>query len=275
MGADLLLVEDCLHVLVAPVGRPSYDFAFDRLLACRHPWRPDPDIPVLLRVGPLHEDDPHLAWIAEQGLTPLHDDAARRRASQLPGWYPRLRGLTPDSLWGDGLSAEAIGDQLGWPVFVKGLRQTSRHRKSLHIVSGPQEWDVVMAAWAADPILHWQAPVARALLPLRRISDPGADPGRLPSSFEFRVFCWRGEVVGFGPYWWQAPAYRCTPAEASAARALAAEAARRVGVPFLVVDVAQDAEGRWWVVECNDGQESGMAGVSALAVWQNIIRRLR
>jgi hypothetical protein len=42
-------------------------------------------------------------------------------------------------------------------------------------------------------------------------------------------------------------------------------------VPFLVVDVAQDVDGRWWVIECNDGQEAGYAGVSPFALWQRVV----
>jgi len=42
-------------------------------------------------------------------------------------------------------------------------------------------------------------------------------------------------------------------------------------VPFLVVDVAITAKGRWIVIECNDAQESGYAGVSPLALWTSIL----
>lgn len=49
------------------------------------------------------------------------------------------------------------------------------------------------------------------------------------------------------------------------------EAARRVAVPFLVVDLAQTIDGRWMVIECNDGQESGYAGVSPIGLWQRIV----
>ena len=35
--------------------------------------------------------------------------------------------------------------------------------------------------------------------------------------------------------------------------------------------VAQTAEGQWIVIECNDGQESGYAGVSPIALWGKLI----
>lgn len=52
--------------------------------------------------------------------------------------------------------------------------------------------------------------------------------------------------------------------------ALAGEAARRLRVPFLVVDIAQREDGRWLIVECNDAQESGYAGTSPLGLWQRV-----
>jgi hypothetical protein len=52
---------------------------------------------------------------------------------------------------------------------------------------------------------------------------------------------------------------------------LAREVAERISVPFLVVDVAQTVEGRWIVIECNDGQESGYAGVAPIALWNRLI----
>jgi hypothetical protein len=41
--------------------------------------------------------------------------------------------------------------------------------------------------------------------------------------------------------------------------------------PFLVVDVAQTAEGKWIAIERNDGQESGYASVPPIALWNNLI----
>jgi hypothetical protein len=44
-----------------------------------------------------------------------------------------------------------------------------------------------------------------------------------------------------------------------------------VAVPFLVVDIAQAADGRWLVIECNDGQESGYAACTPIALWQRVL----
>lgn len=53
--------------------------------------------------------------------------------------------------------------------------------------------------------------------------------------------------------------------------ALAYEVARRIGAPFLVIDVAQTLEGNWIAIECNDGQESGYAGIPPIGLWNTLI----
>lgn len=49
------------------------------------------------------------------------------------------------------------------------------------------------------------------------------------------------------------------------------KAAQRLAVTFLVVDIAQRSNGQWIVIECNDGQESGYAGLSPFSLWKNIL----
>ena len=44
-----------------------------------------------------------------------------------------------------------------------------------------------------------------------------------------------------------------------------------MNLPFIVIDIAQKADGNWVIIECNDGQESGYASVSPIALWQEII----
>jgi ATP-grasp domain, R2K clade family 3 len=125
------------------------------------------------------------------------------------------------------------------------------------------------ASGRADPILHWQQLVVREFVPLRPIA---ADMGeKIPASFEFRTFWWRGKLVGAGPYFGHAARYTWTSAERAAALHVAGLAAARVPVTFLVVDVAQRADGGWIVIEVNDGQESGYGGASALGIWQGVL----
>lgn len=156
-----------------------------------------------------------------------------------------------------------------WPVFLKGQRQTSRHQRSLAIIDGPEAFERAAQILRNDPILSWQQIVCREYIPLRQVEDK--IPDRIPSSFEFRTFWYRGNLVGFGRYWWEGIQYAASEAERVSVIAVAKLAVNRLQIPFLVVDVAQTIDGRWIVIECNDAQESGYAGVAPMAMWQKII----
>jgi hypothetical protein len=271
MHEDLLHVEDTVWVLNAPVGKAIYDFAFDRFLACRRPFQPTPGFQAVARVGAIPDYDDYYRRWAELGVRLIHSPEEHRLASELSAWYPLLDGLTPKSLWGrEPPGIHFIEEELGWPIFMKGSRQTNHHKKSLSIVDGPEAYERAIEEYARDSILHWQELVCRSYVRLRPVEEVALD--RVPSSFEFRTFWWRGELVGFGPYWWEGKEYQATEGEREQAVGIAREAAKRVRVPFLVVDVAQAADGAWLVIECNDGQEAGYAGISPIGLWQCLIQ---
>lgn len=270
-GDDLFLLEDAVWVWTRPVGLPIYDFAFDQVFACRRPWDRPREVETIARAGALDSYEASYADLLAEGVRLVHSPDQNLQATRLPRWYPLLEDLTPRSVWTSGPpDPQQIGDELGWPVFMKGVRQTSRHQRKLSIIAGPEAMRRALEEYARDPVLGWQDVVCRSLAPLRPVEDP--DPERIPSSYEFRTFWWRGELAGCGRYWWQGIDYDLTPDERGPALAIAREAARRVDVPFLVVDIAQRTDGAWIVIECNDGQESGYAGVSPLSLWQEVVR---
>ena len=112
--------------------------------------------------------------------------------------------------------------------------------------------------------------VCRELVPLRMVDDAELED-RLPTAYELRTFWWRGELVGRGAYWWDRARYAFSAAELERATEVAAAAARRVDVPFLVIDVAQTRDDRFLVIECNDAQESGYAAVDRHALWSRVV----
>lgn len=270
MPADLFVVDGVLPILTEKTGLSVYDFDFRSFFPCRHPFGVDSVEGVVARIGAFDDYEARFEALRSEGITLLHSPAQHARASTLPGWYPLLEGLTPKSVWFDEApSAAAVESALGWPVFIKGARQTNRHRRSTSVARSAAEFDAAMRAWSSDPILSWQQVVCRQYVELRPVEDP--DPERIPSSFEFRFFFWRGQPAGVGRYWWQGADYAMTEGERRDAQRVALDAAGRVDVPFLVVDVAQAKDGHWLVIECNDGQESGYAGASPFGLWQHIL----
>jgi hypothetical protein len=272
-GYGLVLVEGSLWVVTRPTGMARYDFTFEQFFACRHPFQREGVVSAVARMGATGEYEDRYNRLLADGVRLVHTPAEYHRTSRLPGWYPLIEDLTPRSVWFDRRpTAREIAAAFRWPVFVKGERQTSKHRRELSILQGPDEFERAMDAWEADDILRWQQVVCREYVSLRLVGEQSATT--LPRAFEFRSFWWGGECVGIGPYWVD-ERYGMTPAERGAALALAGEAARRVGVTFLVVDVAQTASGEWIVIECNDGQDAGYAGVAPLAMWGRIVELVR
>jgi ATP-grasp domain, R2K clade family 3 len=267
---DLFELEGALWLWTRAVGQPNYDVAFDRLFECRRPYERAPQVDVVARVGAIRDYATTYAAMLDAGLRLINDPDQQARATRLPTWYPLLEDLTAKSIVFTGRpDPRVITEALGWPIFMKGVRQTSRHRRALSIIQDADQLERALDDYARDDILSWQDVVCRRFEQLRPVEDP--DPTRIPSSFEFRSFWWRSRLVGFGRYWWSGVAYDPSPAERRAALELATEAARRIDVPFLVIDVAQRSDGRWLVIECNDGQESGHAGVSPLSMWHQIV----
>ncbi len=185
--AELRHLEECLWVMTARTGVSNYDFRLDAFFPCRRPWQPPAGVRAVARVGAVPHYDLVYDALRQEGITLLHDPEEYLRATELPRWYPLNEDLTPRSVWFPGRpDAAQVAAHFPWPVFVKGARQTSRHRRELSIVEGPEQFERVMAAYARDPILRSQGVVCREYVPLRPVED--ADPGRIPSSFEFRTF---------------------------------------------------------------------------------------
>ena len=269
---EILQLENRLWLLTRRVGVPIYDFDFRQWFVARSPMELPDGINAIARIGAIADYNQFYAECREDGIQLIHSPDEYHRASQLDGWYPLLEDLTPESVWFKGQpTLEQVKARFDWPVFMKGARQTSRHQRKLSLIESDADFVSAMDAYAKDSILAWQDIVCRKFIPLRSVAGADADPNKLPRSFEFRTFWWKGQLGGAGRYWWEGPNYDWNAVERAAGLAVAAEAARRVNVPFLVVDIAQAADGRWIVIECNDGQESGYAGVSPFGLWQKIL----
>ena len=271
-GTEILLLEETVWLLTRDVGIPVYDFRFRDWFSTRSPYDFPQKIKAVARVGAVPDYAEFYKHRQADGVSLINSPDEQFRASQLECWYPLLAELTPRSVCFRGRpSLDLVRAEFSWPVFVKGARQTSRHQRKLSFIENDAQFLSAMEIYAQDPILNWQDVVCREFVRLRSL--PGGDEAdpKMPRSFEFRTFWWKGELAGAGRYWWEGPAYLWNATEQAAGLAVAAEAAQRVTVPFLVIDIAQTQTGKWIVIECNDGQESGYAGVSPFALWQRIV----
>lgn len=277
-NAEILLLEDTLWLLVSQSGVSIYDFNFRDWFHTRAPYEPPKNIEAVGRVGAVANYDRFYSECKADGILLINSPEQYRRATQLDVWYPLLSDLTPQSVCFRGRpTLKAVKAQFDWPVFMKGARQTSRHQRKLSLIQTDEDFLAAMETYSVDPILKWQDVVCRKFVPLRGLADHDEedDASKMPRRFEFRTFWWKGELAGAGRYWWEGPAYDWNENERTTGLSIAVEAARRIDVPFLVVDIAQTKAGEWIVIECNDGQESGYAGVSPFGLWQRIVEIAR
>ncbi len=267
---DIFFLEDVLWIAVATIDVPRYDFSFPNFFVCRRPYYRPENITAIGRFGVTTNYADLYNALEVSGISLVHTPAQYLLASELTHWYPKLSALTPRSVWFETPPSPAeIESVFEYPIFLKGSRQTSRHQANLSIVRSRSEYEYAVEQYRNNPILHWQQFVCREFVELRRVS--GRTTGKIPPSFEFRTFWWRGYCVGAGAYWAEFASYSWDEVEKAAGLKIAQEAVSQLDVPFLVVDIAQNRNGEWLVIECNDGQESGYAGISPIALWQNIV----
>jgi hypothetical protein len=206
-----------------------------------------------------------------RGLHLLNTPEEHLRALEFPRAWPHLGGLTPESRVIDSLEqVEEALEALGLPVFIKG---TVLSRKAYGwkacVAETPEEARALVQKLLRAARFSRERVVLRRFLALRRTGE--ALEG-FPCAREYRLFLLRGEVVGEGYYWpFGDPFGPLTPREAEQVRGLAREAARRLSVPLLAVDVAQAEDGTWTLIEVGDPQFSGLSHIPPHA----FIERLR
>ena len=82
-------------------------------------------------------------------------------------------------------------------------------------------------------------------------------------------------VLSLGYYWpGDDPLSALSAAENNAVRQLALEAARRLAVPYLAVDIGQLHSGEWIVIEVGDAQFAGLSRNAPLALWNRLVHEL-
>lgn len=203
----------------------------------------------------------------------VNDPQEHLRALEFDLAYPLLEGITPTSeVLGEGSMPQQwreTGTRLGFPVFVRGA---ARSRKQAGwkacVAENEDELQGLVEGMFALPYRARGRVIVRHLVPLRynRHSDEGFRLGR-----EYRVFLLNEQVMGYGYYWEGWDELRDLSAEEEEVMlSLALEAARRVRAPFLAVDVGQQEDGNWTVIEVGDAQFAASGQMERLPLWSKL-----
>lgn len=217
---------------------------------------------------------PHYQAVYEAALHKnvrlLNSPEEHLTAQEFDRAYPRLEGLTPRSVVVSSLDeCAAAAETVGLPAFVKGAVQSRKgHGWRACVAETAQELEALTRHLFSLSERSRGRVVVRELVRLRhsRFSAEGFPFGR-----EYRVFLYQQHVVGFGYYWeGDDPLKALTPDEERQVLALAQEAARRLNVSYVAVDIGQLESREWTVIETGDGQFSGVSQTPLLALWNGL-----
>jgi hypothetical protein len=183
--------------------------------------------------------------------------------------YPFLEGITPRSLMlTEVVECHRAVEELGLPVFVKGAVQSRKGRGWNSCVA---ETEVELVHLVAELLALESRSrgrvVVRQLAKLRHVRSANG----FPMGREYRVFLHREQVLALGYYWEGSDTLRdLAPDERRAVDSLARDAARRLNVPFVAVDIGQTEAGDWIVIETGDPQFCGLSQIQPLGYWSKI-----
>lgn len=267
---DIFNMEQTIWLGVKPVGVSAYDFSFEPLFSCRRPYELPENGEIIARLGAFENYQKSYDIFSDLGFKLVNNVKQHYLASELSEWYPLIQSYTPRSVWYDEIpTVNKIESEFSYPIFIKGSRQTAKHSESLSVAKNRKDCELILKEYQKNPILHWQQLVCREFVELMPVE--AAHTQKVSPSFEFRSFWYKGKLVGVGHYWSEFVSYKWSMEQEAAALKVASDVCGLVPVPFLVIDLALTKEGKWIVIECNDGQESGYAGIKAISLWKNII----
>jgi hypothetical protein len=185
--------------------------------------------------------------LAGRGVTLRTSAEQYRRAHELPGWYAALAALTPPSTWTVGAGRDdfdrARRDLGAGPAVLRDYSKSMKHH--WHEAAFIPDLADADAAWkVASRFRELREDDFTGGFVLRRFENLG--------SAEVRTWWVEGRCVLVGPH-------PDTPDDVPAGDVdaeLVAASVAALGLPFVTVDLALRADGRWRVIELGDGQVS-------------------
>lgn len=178
-----------------------------------------------------------------------------------------LVNLTPKT-W---LKLEDLPDDVG-PVVLKGQTNSRKDRWSTHMfASNKREAIQVFMKLKDDRFFEDQEIYIREFVKFKTFF---IDPiNKQPITNEFRFFCYKNTVLAGGYYWSshvdqldKVPNISCVPSTfLEKVMSIVSKNAT-----FYVIDVAQQENGEWMVIELNDGCMSGLSEVNPDELYKNL-----
>lgn len=183
-----------------------------------------------------------------------------------------------EHLWLTPLSVFELSQLPEWKngYVVKGRTNSRKHQWNgkMFVPTRKEAIELALDLEMNDPLVRSQGYVVRKFEPLKTF-EYGING--LPFSNEWRCFFYKEELLSIDYYWTNAeniPNKSTLPKEAyEAAQKAASILSQRVD--FFVVDIAETVDGRWIVIEVNDGQQSGLSENDPNELYKNLFNVLK
>jgi hypothetical protein len=169
------------------------------------------------------------------------------------------------------------------PFVLKGKTNSKKQQWATHMFA--RNWDEaqeVESKLMQDGLIGDQGVVIRKFVPLVTYFEA---IGGMPITKEFRVFVYKNRVLSIGYYWHAfegdfAFHVATVPSDTEVPEGFLSEVLYRIdkfgpAPSFYVVDVAQAQDGRWWVVELNDAQMSGLSANDPETLYRNLAEAMQ
>lgn len=196
--------------------------------------------------------------------------------ADLQNWYDNFENITPKT-W---FRLEDVPKNEIGPFVLKGETNSRKFEWDSHMFAENRNKATdVYIRLQQDGLIGFQKIYIRKYIPLKTYYQKDV-PHNLPITKEFRFFILDNKVLAGGYYWTnyvdQLTEDGHLPDPREVPEALLQDVIKRVDgrIRFYVVDVAQDIFERWWVIELNDGQMSGLCNVNPETLYKNLLENL-
>ncbi len=136
-----------IAILYRQTGNDVYDFNFRNNYECRSIVS-EVEAPVLLHIGAVENYADVEAMFEEFGMKLLISEAEHLRCSTIEKWYPVLKDKTPfTKIYDEIPPLDELLQEFSFPVFIKGNRQTNRHKKSQCIIESADQYESLQKEW--------------------------------------------------------------------------------------------------------------------------------
>lgn len=164
-----------------------------------------------------------------------------------------------------------------YPLVIKGRTNSRKFEWNTKMLANTKrDMYNITSELLNDPLIGPQGLAYRKFIPLETFEMGIND---IPMTNEYRCFFYKGILIDYGYYWSILDDYS----------RINDKSFEEYGLPFVneiaqiikeytnfyVIDVAKDVDGKWWAVEINDGQMSGLSTIPIDRFYFNLNKILK